>query len=158
MNYLKFLGLCLFCFLVCAGVSAQNKVTFTGSDQKKPKLFSEFPDHIPIDIQEIKILLNDGSEAGKQVNIDLVNQKFPTLSGKIVSSTSKYDDKIHTLIIRSSNFNGATLTLSSSIQPDGTVNYTGRIISFQHGDYFELEKQNEQYVLIKKNLHDLISD
>jgi hypothetical protein len=160
MNYLKFLGLCLCCFLVCTGISAQNiKAPIRGSDPNKPKLFPNLPERIPVEMQEIQNLLADQPEAGRQIDVDLAERKQMTLSGKIVSSSVKYNNSIRTLIIRSSNFSGATLTLSSSIQPDGTVEYSGRIISFQHGDYYKLEKQdNNQYVLIKKNFHELVSD
>jgi hypothetical protein len=61
-------------------------------------------------------------------------------------------------VIRSGNFNGATLTLSSSAQTNGAVRFTGRIISFQHGDVYELQNQNNQYILIKKNFYDLINE
>jgi hypothetical protein len=72
---------------------------------------------------------------------------------------SKADENnIHSVVIRSRNFNGATLTLSSSAQPNGTVKFTGRIISFQHGDLYELQNQNNQYILIKKNFYDLINE
>ena len=160
MNYLKFLGLCLCCFLVCTRISAQiSKASITGSDPNKPKLFSSLPDRIPVEMQELSNLLSDHPEAGRQVSVDLAERKQLTLSGKIVSSSVKYNNKIRTLVIRTSNFSGATLTLSSSIQPDGTVEYSGRIISFQHGDYYELQKQdNNQYVLVKKNFHELVSD
>jgi hypothetical protein len=61
-------------------------------------------------------------------------------------------------VIRSGNFNGATLTLSSSAQPDGAVKFTGRIISFKHGDAYELQNQNDQYILIKRNYYELINE
>jgi hypothetical protein len=158
MNNLKFLGLCLICLTVCARVSAQNKIPTVIPDTNKPKLFANMPDRIPVDMQELQSLFVGDAVAGKQVKMDFADHKLAGLSGKIVSNTSKYDNKIHTLIIRSTNFSGATLTLSSSIQSDGTVKYIGRIISFQHGDLYELEKQNDQYVLIKKNFRDLVSD
>jgi hypothetical protein len=156
MKNLKFLGLCLFCFCACARVSAQ--LSAKDRDLNKPRLFSTLPDRIPIAIEEIKTLFAGKSETGREIRLEFTDRKLPGLNGRVVSSVSKYDDRIKTIIIRSSNFSGATLTLSSSTQPDGTVNYTGRIISFQHGDLLELEKQNEQYILVKKNFHDLISD
>jgi hypothetical protein len=156
MRNLKFLGVCLLYVLLCARVSAQ--VSSSNRDINKPRLFTNLPDRIAVSAEDLKLLFNDGAEAGKAVHMGFRDRKLPGLSGKIVSATSKYNDKIHTLIIRSSNFSGATLTLSSSTQPDGTVLYAGRIISFQHADLYELEKQNEEYILIKKNFRDLISD
>lgn len=158
MNNLKFLGQCLVCLIVCARVSAQNKIPTVTPDSNKPKLFSNLPDRIPVEINELQSLFAGDSAAGKDVQMRFADRKLAGLNGRVVSNTTKYDNKIHTLIIRSSNFSGATLTLSSSIQPDGTVKYIGRIISFQHGDLYELEKQNDQYVLVKKNFRDLVSD
>lgn len=79
------------------------------------------------------------------------------LEGSIISSTLKYNN-IRSVIVRSSNFNGATLTLSSSTQTNGTVKLTGRLLSMQHGDLYELQRVNEQYFLIKKNFYDVINE
>lgn len=158
MKNLKFLGLCLLCLTVCARVSAQQKAPINEPDYNKPRLFSELPDRIPVDIQELKNMLSGTVEAGRQMHLPFADKQLAGLNGKVVSQASKYDNKIRTLIIRSSNFSGATLTLSSSTNQDGTVNYIGRIISFNHGDLYELEKQNDQYVLVKKNYHDLVNE
>ena len=79
-----------------------------------------------------------------------------SFNGQVISRSD--DNTIHSVVIRSANFNGATLTLSSSAQPNGTVKFTGRIISFQHGDAYELQNQNDQYILIKKNFYDLMNE
>jgi len=65
---------------------------------------------------------------------------------------------MRSVVVRLSDFKGATLTLSSFTHPDGTVTYSGRIISFQHADLFELQYQNEQYFLIKKNYYELVNE
>ena len=50
MKYLLLPGLCLlFCF-TCASTSAQNKIPVNEPDQNKPKLFTNLPDKIPVDI------------------------------------------------------------------------------------------------------------
>jgi hypothetical protein len=38
------------------------------------------------------------------------------------------------VVIRSEVFNGARLTVSKITNPDGSIRYSGRIISFKHGD------------------------
>jgi hypothetical protein len=158
MRNLKFLGLGLIIVLLdCASISAQVSIATT-NDQKKPRLFDSMPDRIAVNAGDIGQLFKERTETGKEVNINFRDPQLPGLRGKVVSATRKYDNKIHTLIIRSINFSGATLTLSSSTQLDGTVRYSGRIISFEHGDLYELEKQNEHYMLVKKNFRELISD
>jgi hypothetical protein len=155
MNNLKFLGLCLVCFVACIRVSAQNKASFNSFDNnRKPTLFSQLPDRIAIKTQDLEALFNGSTE----LSIQSSDKKTFTFSGKLVPTASNYNSKIRTLIIRSSNFSGATLTLSSSILPDGTVEYSGRIISFQHGDLLVLQKEKDEYSLIKKNFRDLIAE
>jgi hypothetical protein len=155
MNNLKFLGLCLSCFLVCTRVSAQNKASFNSFDNtRKPTLFSQLPDRIAINTQDLEALFNGSTELSFQSS----DKKTFTFSGKLVPTASNYNSKIRTLIIRSSNFSGATLTLSSSTLPDGTVEYSGRIISFQHGDLLVLQKEKDEYLLIKKNFRDLVAE
>ncbi|MEO5562105.1 MAG: hypothetical protein ABIR18_01695 [Chitinophagaceae bacterium] len=143
---------------MCERVSAQIKAPITEPNNNKPKLFANQPASIAVDIHELEALFAETTEANKDIAVQSADKKSFSFSGKVVSSTSKYNDKIRTLIIRSSNFSGATLTLSSSIQPDGTVEYTGRIISFQHGDLYELENKKDQYAFIKKNFHDLVNE
>jgi hypothetical protein len=159
MNYLKFLGLCLTCLLACARISAQtNKVPINEPNLNKPRLFDNLPDRIPVDKIELKKLLAGSFETGKQLPIRIAEKTMPDWNGKLISATSKYNNTIRTLIIHPGNFSGAALTLSSFTQPDGTVSFTGRIISFQHGDAYVLEKQDDQYYLIKKNYYDLINE
>lgn len=158
MKHLKLSGLCLLFMFFCAVVSSQDRVPINEPDYNKPQLFKDLPDQIPVDMNELKSLITGNTETGRDVQLDLAGSKLSSFKGKVVSSASKYDNKMQSVVIRSSNFNGATLTLSSSTQPDGTVKYTGRIISFQHGDLYELEKQNDKYILVKKNYYDLINE
>jgi hypothetical protein len=155
MNNLKFLGLCLVCLVACIRVSAQPKASFNSFDNsRKPTLFSQLPERIAINTQDLEALFNGSSD----LSIQSSDRKSFTFSGKLIPSASKYDSKIRTLIIRSSNFSGATLTLSSSTLPDGTVEYSGRIISFKHGDLLVIQKEENEYFLIKKNFRDLIAE
>lgn len=158
MKYLKLSGFCLLFMLFCAVASAQNKVPVNEPDYNKPRLFKDLPDQIPVEIDELKSLIAGTATTGKDVQLRSSDSKISAFKGKVVSSASKYNNKMKSVVIRSDEFNGATFTLSSSTQPDGTVKYTGRIISFQHGDLYELEKQNDKYVLVKKNYYDLINE
>jgi len=154
MKNLLLPGLCLLLFFSCATTYAQNKVPVNEPAQNKPKLFTNLPDKIPVDISELQSLL--GAETGKEVSLKLGQNLATKFNGRVISRSD--DNTIHSVVIRSGNFNGATLTLSSSAQPNGTVKFTGRIISFQHGDMYELQKQTDQYILIKKNFYDVINE
>ncbi|MEI9945926.1 MAG: hypothetical protein WDN26_17105 [Chitinophagaceae bacterium] len=158
MKHLKFPGLCLLFMFCSAVIAAQNKLPVNEPNYSKPKLFTNLPDQVPVDITELKTLITGNATAGKEVQLRSSDSRITSFKGKIVSAASKYNYKMQSVVIRSTEFNGATLTLSSSVQPDGTITYTGRIISFQHGDLYVLEKQNDNYILVKKNYYDLVNE
>jgi hypothetical protein len=158
MNYLKSSGLLLLFLASVAIVSAQQSATVNEPDLNKPALFASFPDKIPVDISELKSFFGNEAARGSDLAIKFIEKKLPGFNGKLVSSSSKYNNTLRSVVIRSTRFNGATLTLSSSTSTDGTAHYTGRIISFQHADLFVLEKENEQYYLVKKKYHELINE
>ena len=146
-------GICLIVLCTCYSASAQKSVPVNEPDQNKPKLFSNLPD-IPVDISTLQSLVN--AENGKTVSLRMTANGLTQFTGQVVSKAD--DNSFHSVVIRSGNFNGATLTLSSFAQPNGAVKFTGRIISMQHGDVYELQNQNSQYMLIKKNFYDLINE
>ena len=92
---------------------------------------------------------------GKEINIPVSNG-FQSFAGKIVSTTSKYENSVKSVVIRLTNYNGAAFTLSSSTNPDCTASYVGRIVSFQHGDAYELTKRGDVYVMTKKTINEMI--
>lgn len=155
MRNLQLPGFCLSLLLFCAIASAQEKIPVNEPDLRKPKLFSSLPDKIPVHILDLQSLVN--TETGKEVSLTLENNTSTVFSGRVVSATRKYNN-ISSVVIRSGNFNGATFTLSSSIHPNGTVKFTGRIISLKSGDLYELQNIDSQYMLVKKNYHDLIAE
>ncbi|MBC7948760.1 MAG: hypothetical protein H7Y42_12805 [Chitinophagaceae bacterium] len=156
MKYQHLLGICLSLILFCATTSAQDHVRVNEPDKNKPLLFSNLPDQIPVHVLDLQSLVN--TDNGREVTLSLGKSTSGAFAGKVVSKANKYNNNIKSVVIRSSNFNGATLTLSSSIQPNGTVKFTGRILSLQHGDLYELKNQDNQYILIKKNFYDLINE
>jgi hypothetical protein len=159
MKNLKLSGLCLLCILFCATASAQGKVPLNEPDYNKPKMFGNLPDQIPVDLSELKNFINSSNAApGSEVKLRSINNKVAGFGGTIVSSASKFQNTMQSVVVRLDNFNGATLSLSSSVQPDGTVTYTGRIINFKSGDLYELQKINDQYFLIKKNYYELVNE
>jgi hypothetical protein len=157
MKNLKLLGVCLVMSLACVCASAQHAIPLNEPNTNKPKLFGNLPDKIPVQIDDLRLLL--GMERGTDANLKLGNSNNSPdrFEGTVISSADKYNN-IRSVVVRSSNFNGATLSLSSSIQTDGTVKFTGRIISLQHGDLYELQNLNNQYFLVKKNFYDLINE
>ena len=157
MNYLKLYGFSL-SIIFCTISFAQDRVVLREPDLKKPTLFTTLPDKIPVDVSELESLFSNTAAKGKDVNVRFIDKKLPGFNGKIISATSKYNNTIRSVVVNSTRFNGATLTLSLSTITDGTVRYSGRIVSFKHGDLYVLENQNDQYFLIKKKYHELINE
>jgi hypothetical protein len=158
MKYLNNTGLVLLFFILYTTVHAQQNATLNEPDLNRPTLFDSFPNRIPVDISELKSFFSNEAAKGADVQLKFIDKKIPGFAGKIVSKSSKYNNTLRSVVIRSTRFNGATLTLSSSTTTDGAAIYTGRIISFQHGDLFVLKKEGDQYFLIKKKYHELINE
>lgn len=122
----------------------------------KPRLFSNLPDRIQLNADDISGLFSQ--TVGRSTSIRLQGDQPAAFEGALVSSASMEDNRVHTIVVRSTNYNGANLTLTKITGADGQVKYRGRIISFAHGDLFELEYQGGQYVLVKKNFYDLVNE
>jgi len=133
-----------------------QKLPVNEPDYNKPKLFNSLPDYVQVNIANLSALLN--SPLGHDVSINLGSNSPFIFEGHVVSTASKYENTIQSVVVRSTNFPGARLTFSKITNADGTFSYTGRIISFQHGDLFELQNQNGQFALIKKKFNDLVNE
>ncbi len=75
--------------------------------------------------------------------------------GVVQSSVQKYAN-LKTAIIRSTNFPGATLSLSLRTDANNQAQFVGRILSFQHNDVYELQWDNGVYVFQKKKFDNLV--
>ncbi len=131
MNYLNLSGFCL-SFIFCCSLSfAQDRVPLKEPDHNKQTLFIKLPNKISGNIHEFKNFFSNTAAKGKEVNVRFIDETLPGFNGKIISATSKYNNTLRSVVVSSTRFNGATLTLSSTTT-DGTVRYSGRIVSFQH--------------------------
>ena len=149
-----FPGVCLLLLFACTTAAAQDKIPVNEPDRNRPTLFANLPDKINVDISDLQSIV--GAQTGKSVSLRLRENALQSFKGEVISRSD--DNRIQSVVIRSTDFNGATLTLSSSAQPNGTVKFSGRIISLKHADAYELQKQNDQYIFIKKNFYDIINE
>lgn len=138
--------------------SAQATSPVNEPDYNKPKLFSTLPDRIPVEAS----LLNEmiAKQPGQSAGISLSNDVLvpANFEGTIVSAASKYENKIRSVVIRSSNYDGATFAITRIVGDNGTVTFTGRIISLKYGDLYELKEKEGTYVLLKKSYYDLVNE
>jgi hypothetical protein len=145
------ISLCSLCTFAQSGVIPINE-----PDYNKPKLFQSLPDIIPVNMEIIMTLF--GSPVGLLVSLNLSAVASFRFEGKVVSSVSKYENSLQSIVIRSTNYIGARLTVSRLTDVTGNISYTGRMISKQHGDLYELKNVNNQFVLLKRKFHDLVNE
>lgn len=151
--------LCAAIMLLIGAVSsnAQETAPLTEPNYKKPQLFTSLPENIKVNVDNLKALLK--SSTGDAVASDLGDGSAFDFNGQVVSTATKHNNTIKSVVIRSSNYNGASLTISQLTNEDGSISYTGRIISFSHGDVFELQKQPDgNYAFVKKKFYDLVNE
>jgi len=145
--------ICLSLFLICHQSYTQTPPV-REPDMNRPSLFQNFPNKISCRINDLSALLQ--SETGKAVSLSLVNDL--SFQGVVSSVASKSDNSLNSVVIRSTNFPGAALSFSKIKKDDGTFSYVGRIISFQHGDAYEISLENGQYYFVKKGFYDLVNE
>lgn len=155
-------------YAVCVSLSLMSLVSFAQNqkapplnepDLNRPRLFDNLPNRIPVDINMISSLFN--SNVGEQVDLgvaDKNSQQTMHVDGEVISKVSRENGKIEVVIVRSSNYEGANLSLTKMTNDDNTVSYRCRILSFKHGDLLELQKAPEGYVLVKRNFYDLVNE
>ena len=157
MKNLRTAALCVSISLYSLSSVAQTgDIPINEPNLNKPKLFQNLPDIIPVKMNNITVLI--GAEVGRPVSLSLSDATVFQFEGIIVSSVSKYENTILSIVIRSTNFPGATLTVSRITDDTGNISYIGRMLSMQHGDMFELKNENSQFLLVKRKFYDLVNE
>jgi hypothetical protein len=157
MKFLKTSALGVLLSVCMLQVEAQQdtkKLPISQYDYNKPKLFKDLPDRINVPLKNFDNVFD--LEVGKSVDLPFAsNFQF---SGTVVSKAEDVASNVKSIVIKSTNKVGATLALSRMINPDNTITYRGRIMSFKHGDAYEIANENGSYYLVKKGLYDLYEE
>ena len=140
-------------FLINIELSAQA-LPVREPDMNRPMLFQNLPEKISCRVNDLTPLLQ--SEIGSTVSFTFTGTL--NFQGVVSSVASKFGNTLQTVVIRSTNLQGAALSFSKLIKEDGSVSYIGRIISFQHGDAYEIVLQDGQYFFVKKQFYDLVNE
>ncbi len=152
-------GLALLSFvLLMLDAAAQSKAPINEPNLQKPRLFAALPTELSMSVADMEQLLLPAKSAARSEDLMRSEKKIAVFTANYVSATSLYENKVHSVVLRLKDFPGATLTLSSSTNPDGTVAYAGRIISFQHADMYMLVKKGEGYWWEKKGFYDVVAE
>lgn len=153
MKNLKTGIICLLFILACTAAEAQSDLV-REPDNNRPSLFQQLPQRLNCRLSNLQSLLH--AQTGQQVNINIADNLV--FQGVVSSVANRENGKIGSVVIRSTNFKGAALSFSKIINEDGSIQYAGRIISFQHGDAYEIQFEKGQYVFIKKGFYDLVNE
>jgi hypothetical protein len=145
--------ICLSVIFVCLETYGQTPPV-REPDMNRPSLFQNLPEKIACRISDLSSLLE--SETGRSVSFALTATS--SFQGVVSSVASKFDNSLQSIVIRSTNFPGAALSFSRITKQDGSIAYAGRIISFQHGDAYEISQENGQYFFVKKGFYDLVNE
>ncbi|MBK6937814.1 MAG: hypothetical protein IPH18_13680 [Chitinophagaceae bacterium] len=158
MKNLRTALMCLCTIIVGLQTFAQgNTSPVNEPDYNRPKLFNNLPDRIVLETSTVGNMLT--KEMGQTATISLSADQSVKFEGTVVSSVSKYDNTIRSIVIRSVNYSGATLTITRVTKNDDSApTYTGRMMSLQHGDLYELKEIDGSLILIKKNFYDLVNE
>jgi hypothetical protein len=152
MKILQSGGLLLLCALLCQ-LSFSQHIPINEPDVNKAKLFHDLPDHVSVDVSSLQNLLN--LQIGQLTTFQITDNVL--LEGIVASAAIKYNT-IKSIVIRLTNRTGASFSFSQITQRDGSVKYTGRILSRQNSDGYELDFENGKYILVKKNFYDMVNE
>ena len=154
---MKILKTSVFCALFCAcyfNSSAQEEIPLNEPNYNKPHLFRDLPQKMRLQVSNLENLLE--LPVGASVKTSLADN-FNFL-GTVVSKSDSSVTNFKSVVINSTNRKGASLTFTKTTGADGSVKYLGRIISLKNGDAYEIVKENDEYILQKKTLYDLINE
>ena len=144
---------CLSLMSICSYAQSNTRPPLNEPDYNKPRLFNNLPERIPFSVTNVTLF---NASIGAAVDLGLSDTVPFTMDGEVIATS--FSDKVQKLVVRSSNYPGANMTISKVTNNDGSVSYHGRILSIKHGDFYELQKSIEGYVLVKKSFYDLINE
>lgn len=150
------LCLCIVTFQLC--VTAQESHPLAPkTDLNKPKIFNALPERIKVSLVALDALIE--KQTGNTTSVEtLMDNQVLRFEGSILFSVNDVQSKLKSIMLQLPSFGGARFTLTQLTHADGTKEYAGRILSFQHGDAYILEKHKDDYYLIKKNFYDLVNE
>lgn len=140
----------------CSSAQNGNPPPVHEPDYNRASLFQDKPATVSF-AKEIFAPLFD-APVGRTVSVNFSDESGFRFDGEVVSAVSKYNNAIQSVVVRSSNFPGARLAVSRITAEDGSVSFTGRIISLQHGDLYELKNNDNEFVLVKKKTNELLNE
>jgi hypothetical protein len=132
-------------------LSAQNLAEFSQEKAEKAKLFDRIPSKFSIYTSALDKLFLSKVNSKIVLPVDGTNFFEGTISEKV-----QRNDQVVSINIKSSNFDGAMLTLSRISRPGQPVSYSGRLMSINHGDAFVLLTHGDETLFLKQRQSSLV--
>ena len=157
MKILKTGAICVLaclCYMHAAAQQNQQPAVSEKSDYVKPRIFADLPQKLQLDVPMLEGMLND--EVGKKVHFALGHGY--QFQGVVVSKSDAWDKHTRTVVVKATNRQGVTFTFTRNTNADGTYSYLGRMLSFKHGDAFEITEESGKLLMVKKEQQDLFEE
>jgi len=148
----KLIAICAFSCFGYVHAQAQEKIPINQPDYNKARLFEEIPQKIQLKVSDMESLFD--FSVGTSVTAKFSKDFY--LHGTVMSKS--IDATVKAVIIKATNKKGAVFTFTKITKPDGSSLYKGRILSRDNSDAFEIVKENDQYILQKKNYYEIVSE
>jgi hypothetical protein len=146
---------CLISLLTAAQLHAQkNEYPVNEPDYNKPKQFQNFTQKIAIPADVLSSVFT--IPVGRQTGADSSSASSFPFAGQLISTVSKYENRIISAVIRLNNFPDTYFTVSKITGENGSISYTGQVICKGKGDAYVLQQENGLFSLTKKNYPDLV--
>lgn len=129
-----------------------KKLPVNEPDYTKPKLFADLPDRIDFNPNDLLNLFE--LQPGQSVNVT-IGPGF-IFAGDLISKSN--DNRSSSVVLRLTNRLGARLVFTRIKGENNSVKYLGRIISFKHGDCYEILSENDHYYFKKRSIYDVIAE
>ena len=135
----------LLCCMLCFELQAQLTPPLHQILPNKSPLFNLLPTKFTVKNLLLEDLFN--RPASGTIKLSLATDYF--FEGVITERVQKNANVI-SINVKSSNYDGALLTISKISYKDKEDVYIGRIVSMQYGDVLILRKENDQFFFTKE--------
>lgn len=154
MKTLKTIVICAVLGLGFLHSGAQEKLPINQTNYNKPKVFDDLPRKMNLTISDLESLFD--LSVGTQVMAKLSHDFH--FKGTVVSKSGNSKTQVRSVVINSTTRKGAVFTFTRITKEDGHVIYRGRILNKEGIDAYEIVKENDQYVLEKKNYYEMVRE
>jgi hypothetical protein len=144
-------ALCLF-----GSISYAQPFEMTDTMVRKPGLFQQLPDSIPVSSSSLQALLS--LNAGSNVIMEISRNGDLPLEGTVTHHSDKYNGRIRSVSIRARDHEGAVLFLSRTVQDNGDIVFRGNWTHREFADVYLLSRHGQDYLLTKKRFRELIME